>query len=166
MRPLPNKVHIEGKEGLNYVIIADYSKTSPNCEIKIHYMETEGKFPVKLLQQSWLCILLPCLPAWQSSFPKGAGLEGHDTTDPYLIDIIYPGCTPRTNKRFQLQHCKYDSNMALTQPRAVSKWYGEYPSLFSYFLCINQLDSRPSASVNTSGKKKKKFVLQSDIPQW
>lgn len=63
---------------------------------------------------------------------KGTGLEGHDTT--CLCLIIDPGCTSRTNKCFELQHCIYDSNMALTQPWAVNKWCKEYPSLFNCFL--------------------------------
>lgn len=132
MRCLQKKVHVERKEGLQCIIITDSSKTSPNCAIKIHYMEMEGKFSVRQLQQSWLCILLPCLPEWWRSLPKRTCLEGHDTT--CLCLIIYPGCTSRANKCFQLQHCKYDSNMALTQPWAVNKWCREYPSLFNHFL--------------------------------
>lgn len=167
-RPLPNKVHVEGKEGLQYnnLYLLQQNISNPNCAITIHYMETEGKFSVKLFLQSWLCILLPCLPAQRSPFPKGTGLDGHDTAGLCLIYIIYPGCTSRTNKCFQLQHCKYDSNMALTQTRAVNKWYREYPSLLQILSgldmipCINELNPPPNTSVNASNKRRKN-VLQS-----
>lgn len=137
--------------------------SNPNCATKIYYMETEGKFSVKLFLQFWLRILLSWLPAWQSSFTKGTGLEGHDTTGLCLIHITYPGCASRTSKCFQLQHCKYDSNMALTQLQAVYKWYFLFQLLsgLDIILCINQLNPPPSTSVNASEKKMKKRVLQS-----
>lgn len=56
--------------------------SSPNCAIKICYIETEavGKCSVKLLVQPWLLILLPSLSAWSSSLPMETSLEGDNTT--------------------------------------------------------------------------------------